>query len=60
MKSVPDALDNSFYVVSRGGKYLTESGSDHMWTSKLENARHFATLKEASDECCENEYPKGI
>lgn len=59
MKSV-DASEASFYVVSRGGMYLAEPVLGRVWTDDLENARHFSSLKEASDECCDNEYPKGI
>ena len=52
-----DVMTVDFFVVTRGGKYLAESGSENAWTTKAEKARRFRTMKEASDECCENESP---
>lgn len=59
MKAV-DASEASFYVVSRGHHYLMEPSSQGVWTTDINEAKHFNSLEEASSQCCDNEYPKGI
>jgi hypothetical protein len=52
------------YVIERtdqGGGYLRPAGSAKAWTHKLQEARQFATEKEADDERCKgNEVVRNV
>lgn len=44
------------FVIRRDdGKYVARPGSAHSYTSKLEEARLFATREAAERDCCGNE-----
>lgn len=44
-----------FIIRREDGKYVARPGSEHSYTSKLEDARVFRTREEADRDCCGNE-----
>lgn len=45
-----------FVIIRTDGKYVSQPGSQHSYTDKLQNARVWASRESAERECCvENE-----